>query len=111
MAYGAIRHKRHGRKARRVELRTAGLAKKIKVTIKLDRWWHGGERKGRVRYHAKACFFPGWKVGDSYRRADGKLVHLGKRRSRLYDRCGEGDGVGPTQAVKRALVSLSKKPL
>ena len=107
MSYGAIRHRTRGGQAVRAYIRQ-GPVKKVGVQIRIWRWQPGLRR---IRYSARACFFPGWKVGDSYRRADNRLVALNVRRRRMDERCGDGEGTGPTQAVKRALAALSKKKL
>lgn len=106
---GSIKHDTRSRRKSAWARGKGFTVKHLKVTIKLDRWTPG--LRG-VKYTAQACFFPGWKVGDSYRRADGKLVALNKRRVRLYDRCGNsGWQNSPTKAVQKALAALSKKKL
>jgi len=107
--YGAIRHRTQGKKAVRAYI-YGGKARKMNVGIIVYRFRRG---VNAVRYNAEACFFPGGKAaiepGDP---REMRRVYLNKRRTRLQsERCADGEGAGPTQAVKRALAALSKKKL
>ena len=107
MAYGAIKH----RKRKSAYLRHKISSRNMKVTVRLTRYAPGGRV---TQYRAKACFFPGWKGGEDYRRAGpgGTVVPLYARRRRLSERCGEsGWESGPTKAVTRALRALAAKKL
>jgi hypothetical protein len=107
MAFAAIKHKTRGAKA--VRAYHYGKSKKVHVTVIIDRFKPGLRT---VRYTAKACFHSGWKPGNDYLYNDGRrAVYPHTRRRRLWDRCAEGEGNGPSQAVKRALAALAKKKL